>query len=217
MGFPLSNPSLLHVTRPYANVEEYIAAEAWTLDTRSMLLLDEQELAPDTMITIVVTLGDGSRPIKAEARVLGSVGPKDGRPGGLRLRFKRYGAPTKAIIERAMAHVASGVGDPVTAAAPEPSSPEPSVVELSAPNASPAPLEPPAAAPVELAPAPDPNGSFRPVAITPSGSPNAGAGLSSLRARNAAQPETPSNREYLLEKLRQRGQTEDATMRFQRA
>jgi hypothetical protein len=34
--------------------------------------------------------------------------------------------------------------------------------------------------------------------------------------RNAPQPETPSNREYLLEKLRQRGQTEDATMRFQR-
>ncbi len=217
----MSNPVVVHVIRPYANVEEYIAAEAWTLDTRSMLLLGEQELAADTMITVVVTLGDGSRPIKAEARVIGSVGPMDGKPGGLRLRFKRYGAPTKAIIERAMALVASGVGGPgaVAVPLPEPSSPEPSVAELSAPNAAPPPaaVESPATAPPEPLPVPDPNGSFHPVAATPSGFPNAGAALGSLRARNAPQPETPPNREYLLEKLRQRGQTEDATMRFQRA
>ena len=138
---------MLHVTRPYANVEAYIAAEAWTLDTRSMLLIGEPELPADTMITFAVTLGDGSRPIKAEARVTGSVAASDGRPGGLRVRFKRYGAPTKAFIERAMALVASGAGGGQPAAPtgsrPEPSSPEPSVVDLSAPHAAEAPLAPP--------------------------------------------------------------------------
>src|SRR5690349_18258740 len=99
-----------------------------------MLLIDEQELPADTMLTFAVTLGDGSRPIKAEARVIGSVAASDGRPGGLRVRFKRYGAPTKAFIERAMALVASGAGggQPVaqSASQAEPSSPEPSVVDL---------------------------------------------------------------------------------------
>jgi hypothetical protein len=212
----LSNPVVLHVTRPYANVEAYIAAEAWTLDTRSMLLIGEPELPADTMITFAVTLGDGSRPIKAEARVTGSVAASDGRPGGLRVRFKRYGAPTKAFIERAMALVASGAGGgqpaPPTASRPEPSSPDPSVVDLSAPGAAEAPLAPP----VEQA-ASAPSGSFHTVVATASGHPDADSALSSLRGRNAPMPETPSNREYLLEKLRQRNQTEDVTSRFQRA
>src|SRR5688572_6044492 len=93
-------------------MEEYLAAEAWTLDTRSMLLIDEPELPVDTMLTFAITLADGSRPIKAEARVMGTLAPSDGKPGGLRVRFKRYGAPTKAFIERAMALVAAGAGGP---------------------------------------------------------------------------------------------------------
>jgi hypothetical protein len=215
----LSNPVVLHLTRPYANVEEYLAAEAWTLDTRSMLLIDEPELPIDTMLTFAVTLADGSRPIKAEARVAGTVAPSDGKPGGLRVRFKRYGAPTKAFIERAMALVASGAGGPgggtaqslPQASGAEPSSPEPSIAELSAPIAAAAPV-----APVEQPPISAESGGFHPVAVAPSGSPDAPAGLSSLRARSAATPETPPNREVLLEKLRQRGQSDDVTMPFQR-
>lgn len=191
---------MLHIVRPYANVEEYLAAEAWTVDARSMLLVGESGLAPDTAIVFDVTLGDGARPIKAEARVSGPVEPMDGKPGGLRVRFRRYGAPTKAFIERAMTFVASGVdtGPPPPPAGP----PEPSGPGLSAPDASAVAHEPPRE--VVHVPAPASGHSDVPRA------------LASLRGRAVAAPETPPNREYLLEKLRQRGTNEDVTMRYQR-
>jgi hypothetical protein len=186
--------------RPYANVEEYLAAEAWTVDARTMLLVGESGLAPDSAIVFDVTLADGARPIKAEARVSGVVEPMDGKPGGIRVRFRRYGAPTKAFIERAMTFVASGVdtGPPPPPAGP----PEPSGPGLSAPDASAVVHEPP-----------------REVVVVPqpaSGHADVPRALASLRVRAAAPPETPPNREYLLEKLRQRGTNEDVTMRYQR-
>lgn len=199
---------MLHIVRPYANVEEYLAAEAWTLDTRSMLLVGETGLAADTSIVFDVTLGDGARPIKAEARVLGAVEPADGRPGGTRVRFRRYGAPTKAFIERAMMFVATGVdsGPPP----PLPGPPEPSGPGISAPEAS-----------VPLNPAPEAgsnakgSGPLQVVGARADAADNAAA-LGTLRARGAAAPETPANREVLLEKLRQRSAPEDVTVRFQR-
>ena len=193
-------PVVLHIVRPYANVEEYLAAEAWTVDARTMLLVGESGLAPDTAVVFDVTLGDGARPIKAEARVSGVVEPMDGKPGGLRVRFRRYGAPTKAFIERAMAFLASGVD---TGPPPPPADPtEPSGPGLSAPDASAVVHEPPRE--VIQVPAPA------------SGHPNVPHALASLRGRAGTPPETPSNREYLLEKLRQRGTNEDVTMRYQR-
>jgi hypothetical protein len=215
-----TEPVVLHFVRPYANVEDYLAAEAWTLDARSMILVGETGLAPDTAIIFDVTLGNGTRPIKAEARVLGPVEPHDGKPGGVRVRFRRYGAPTKAFIERAMAFVATGVDS----GPPPPGPPEPSSPGLSAPDAS----APHHAAPVaEAAMAP---GNLQPtISYTTSvagsdgvsgagrsGAANATAVLAALRQRGDHMPETPPNREYLLEKLRQRSAPEDVTVRYQR-
>src|SRR5262249_17484970 len=118
----VSSPVVLHITRPYADVEEYLRAEAWSIEERAMLLIDQPPLAKDTAIVFDVTLRDGSRPIKAEAKVTRSVEPEGNRPGGLRVRFKRYGAPTKAFIERAVAFVARGDSVP-PAPMPEPSDP----------------------------------------------------------------------------------------------
>jgi hypothetical protein len=93
---------VIHLTRPYANADEYLSREAWSIDTRSMVLVEQTELPTETDIVFDVTLGDGSKPIRAEARVVGLVAPADGRPGGLRVRFKRYGAATRAFVERAV-------------------------------------------------------------------------------------------------------------------
>lgn len=198
-------PVVLHLTRPYANVEDYLAAEAWTIDARNMLLVDETSLAPDTAIIFDVTLGDGSRPIKAEARVTGVVEPKDGMPGGTRVRFKRYSSPTKAFIERAVTFTKTGIdsGPPPPLAGP----PEPSATFHAAPEASSpqhAPPEPASAAKNPIEP------------VAENGRRDASGVLTTLRTRSATMPETPSNREYLLEKLRQRGVTDDVTVRFQR-
>ena len=195
-----------------------------------MLLIDQPPLPADTAIVFDVKLEDGSRPIKAEARVTGSVQAMDGRPEGLRVRFKRYGAPTKAFIDRAMAFVATGEDS----LPPPPEPDEPSTVLASAPDAAtmspltldalpfagdrrrPEPARAPhtvdVAAPSTLSEA----GSFRPVAVTPSGSPDVPGGLAALRARAATMPETPANREYLLEKLRQRGLNDELTSRYVR-
>lgn len=215
-----TEPVVLHFVRPYANVEDYLAAEAWTLDARSMILVGETGLAPDTAIIFDVTLGNGTRPIKAEARVLGPVEPHDGKPGGVRVRFRRYGAPTKAFIERAMAYVATGVDS----GPPPPGPPEPSSPGLSAPDAS-APLHAAPVAEAAMAPGTLQATISYTTSVTASdgvsgagrsGADNSAAVLAALRRRGDHMPETPANREYLLEKLRQRSAPEDVTVRYQR-
>ena len=221
----MTQPIVLHVARPYASVDEYLAEEGWTLDARSIVLVDQPELPRETIITFDLTLADGSRPIRAEGRVLGMQEPADGRPGGLRVRFKRYGASTKALIERAVQLTQGGSPD----FSPEP----PSAVntselgsgpEGSAPAAAPPPFAPsrsaPASADTPVAPAGAATGGFQPVPVTvpPVSSPNVPAALAALRARPAYGepfPEVP-DREVLLEKLRQRGLNEEATTRFRR-
>lgn len=200
-------PVVIHVSRPYADADAYLTHEAWTIDARSMLLVDQAELPRDTNIVFDVTLGDGSRPIRAEARVLGKLEPARGKPGGLRVRFKRYGASTKAFIDRAVALMAAST--PQSSIPPPP----PLVLELGANSeAIPPSVPPPPALPAQPIP-------FTPVPAVPSPTtPPAERAelLDRLRSRAAAETPAPEQRELFLERLRQRGQSEDATARFQR-
>lgn len=96
------NPVVLQVTRPYATEEEYLEAEAWTIDPRGMLLLEQGPLPEDTQLVFDVVLETGARMIRAEGRVGGHVpGDGDRRPA-LRVRFRRFGSQTKAFIDRAL-------------------------------------------------------------------------------------------------------------------
>lgn len=192
----MSDPIVLHVIRPYANAEEYLRNEAWTMDARTMLLIGEADLPPGTQVTFDVTLGDGSRPIRAEARVLANVEPTGSRPGGVRVRFKRYGASTKTFIDKAVEMADRASMRPAARATPAP--PKPATV--------PPPRDPserPAKAP--------------PPAVVLGGSPDdLQKALGALRARAAGTGDlgAPPERELLLERLRQRGQSEDVTTRF---
>jgi len=98
-----SQPTVLHVVRPYGGEEAYLAAEGWTIEARSMLLLGAAPLPADTAVLFDITLEGGQKPIRAEGRVIGEVPAHGGFPAGLRVRFKRFGAATKAFIERAVA------------------------------------------------------------------------------------------------------------------
>ena len=120
------NPVVVHVVRPYTSEQDYLNAEAWTIDQRSMLLIDAEALPGDTAVLFDIALADGQKPIRAEGRVVGMVRESGGRPGGMRVRFKRFGAATKAFIERAVRAKAVG-GEPErpsTPAAERPSAPE---------------------------------------------------------------------------------------------
>lgn len=186
------NPVVVHVVRPYATEQEYLAAEAWSIDARGMLLIGADTLAPDTAVLFDVALSDGQKPIRAEGRVVQVVAPSSGRPGGLKVRFKRFGAATKAFIERAV-KAQSTSSEPDRPSQPEadrPSAPEaeqPSQVELDRPSmpevrASMTELEAPAALP----------------------SPERDREPSSLRQRVPGPVSAPANREELLQRLRQR-------------
>ncbi|HEX2870971.1 MAG TPA: hypothetical protein VHP33_06945 [Polyangiaceae bacterium] len=191
------NPVVVHVVRPYATEQEYLAAEAWSIDARGMLLIGADTLAPDTAVLFDVALSDGQKPIRAEGRVVQVVAPSSGRPGGLKVRFKRFGAATKAFIERAV-KAQSTSSEPDRPSQPEadrPSAPEaeqPSQVELDRPSmpevrASMTELEAPAALPSP--PSPEREREREP---------------SSLRQRVPGPVSAPANREELLQRLRQR-------------
>ncbi|HYJ10700.1 MAG TPA: hypothetical protein VEX18_16875 [Polyangiaceae bacterium] len=168
------NPIVVHVVRPYASELEYLAAEAWSIDARTMLLIAADELPTDTAVLFDVALRDGHKPIRAEGRVVGMVPPTGDRPGGLKVRFKRFGAATKAFIERAVkareqAPSSSATSSTEAAPPPEPALPSsPEVERLSVP---------------ELVPAQEPSG---------------------VRPRVAGVVVAPKNREELLERLRLR-------------
>jgi hypothetical protein len=187
--------------RPYPSEQEYLNAEAWTIDQRSMLLIDAEALPGDTAVLFDIALADGQKPIRAEGRVVGMVSASSGRPGGMRVRFKRFGAATKAFIERAV-KAKNGNAEPERPTSPEverPSGPEaappsetgdrPSLVEgdrgsMPEVRLSMTELEPAFAAPARSAPANQ----------EPSG----------LRQRVPGPVTAPANREELLQRLRQR-------------
>jgi hypothetical protein len=98
----LSRPIVIHVLRPYANEDEYLAHEALSIDSKSMLLFEQPALPVDSEIVFDVQLGNGQKPIRAEAKVVGYVAATSEQPAGLRVRFKRFGAATKAFIDRAV-------------------------------------------------------------------------------------------------------------------
>lgn len=191
------NPVVVHVVRPYQSELDYLSAEAWTIDARSMLLVDAEPLAPDTAVLFDISLRDGSKPIRAEGRVIGTVAPKEGQPGGLRVRFKRFGAATKAFIERA---VKLKSGEPERASQPEAERPSqtsgerPSLVEVERPSQ----LENERISLPEVRPSMT---ELEAVSLPPPRE------ASSTRHRVPGPVAAPANREELLARLRQRRQT----------
>ena len=202
----MSEPVILRLVRPYSSVEEYLDAEASTILRHGMVLLDVDPLPEDTLVRFVVSLQTGEPLIKAEGRTRAMVPPGGGRPGGLRVRFKRFGATTKAFIDRAVAHHA---GAQAAEAVEEDSSPNAAPVterELSAPNAAPAPLSAPesstATQPEMLAGLERATTGRRETVATANPEPAATASPEHLET--VAQIAEPPNRNALLDELRQR-------------
>lgn len=175
------NPVVVHVVRPYSSEQEYLEAEAWSIDARSMLLIGAESLPADTALLFDVALAGGQKPIRAEGRVVGIVAAAGDRPAGLKVRFKRFGAATKAFIERAVQQKTRGgelASGPVAAERPSQVQPEPdSAVQLRPPEDAPS-------APEQAQPA---------LAQNPSG--NEG------RAKRVT---APPHRDELLARLRER-------------
>ncbi|HEY0468022.1 MAG TPA: hypothetical protein VGC79_27670, partial [Polyangiaceae bacterium] len=158
---------------------EYLAHERFSIEAKSMLLIDQPALPLETAVVFDVTLENGQKPIRAEAKVVGYVEPEGDRPGGVRVRFRRFGAATKAFIDRA-----------VNGTAPAP------VLEAPAPV-------------LEVAPIAEPAPSHTPLPSNEPGESDEASGIHPKTARTAAEAATktilaPANREALLARLRGR-------------
>jgi hypothetical protein len=182
------DPVVVRVNRPYRSVEEYLDAEAGTIDARGMLLIDAPFLPRNTLVRFVVSIATGEQLIRAEGVARDHVAASPSAPGGLRVWFKRFGVATKEIIDRAVATRARG-GWTGSASGPQ------STTDL------------PRVAPNEL--------PSSPTASSPAASPGAarvqsGEPPRALAAR-ATEPLTPpANRSQLLEQLRVRARAMNA-------
>jgi len=191
--FVLSSPIVIHMYRPYASEEEYIEHERFSIEAKSMLLIDQPALPLDTAIVFDVTLENGQKPIRAEAKVVGYVEPEGNRPGGLRVRFRRFGAATKAFIDRAVNGQSATVTAPVSTSALE-------AAPVSAPTIEVVPVSQPTleVAPVATAPAPDATPAHR------CNEPAETDEASGIHKKTTSPVAAPANREALLARLRGR-------------
>jgi hypothetical protein len=98
----VTDPVVLRVHRPYANEDDYLEAEAWTIDDKAVMLIDQPALPKDTVVRFEIVLDDGTRPIRAEGKAHKVVAADGNRPGGLRVRFRRFDAATKRFIDRVL-------------------------------------------------------------------------------------------------------------------
>src|SRR5262245_52146129 len=96
--------------RPYESVEDYIQAEGWTISLKRMILLDQPRLDRETIVRFELSLQNGEKLIRAEARVVGYQAPTPDKPGGPKVRFKRFGGTTKAFIQEVVAEHGPGPG-----------------------------------------------------------------------------------------------------------
>jgi hypothetical protein len=205
----VNDPIVLRITRPYGTETEFLAAEAWTLDAKGAVLIDQPPLEPGTLVRFDIVLANGERLVRAEGRVVKAVSLTALRPGGLRVRFTRFGGNTKTLIDRVM--LLKGQSSAAARSAPDASRP------TAAPLAA---TEPPS--PFASLPAPEPTSELRSsirVATAESGfreEPGSAVGLlgastgpseqlqRALRDRPLRDIVAPDNRDELLARLRAR-------------
>jgi hypothetical protein len=208
------SPVVLHVTRPYSTEGEYLAAEAWTIEPRSVTLIGQRELENDTLVMFDVSLASGEKMIRAEGRVVGFTAATADDPSYLKVRFRRYGSQTKQFIERALAAREEQLARAALRASTLPprngdAPTRPSLAPLAPPPAANQPEESPQTPELQRSIFPPP----------PAAEPD--AGVTELRARALVEPSgirrrliskipAPPNREELLERLRVRARTLDA-------
>lgn len=171
-------PVVLHVVRPYSTEDEFLAAEAWTIEARGMLLIGQREVELERAVVFDVSLTNGTKIIRAEGKAVGFQPASEEHPGGLRIRFRRFGAQTKAFIDRAVSAREQTLAASLSSRPPAPAAAEPAAAPL----------------PAVAEPVPSPFGDAKAEPLERSG----------VHRRPASPVATPANRDELLSRLRQR-------------
>lgn len=94
---------VIRTVRPYPNEEAFLQEEGWTLSRKSIVLLDQPEHPEGTVVRFEVKLESGQRLMRAEGSVIRFRAGDGEFPSQLELKFRRFDAATKALIESAEA------------------------------------------------------------------------------------------------------------------
>lgn len=204
----MSGPFTLRIARPYASREDYLQGDYWTVERSEMLLLDVEGVAQGAQVTFEIILENKEIVVRGEGRALDLVPPRDGRPGGVRVRFKQLDAESKATLRRALEIQKKKATERQAAAAaavesPTPAEPDPAKVE---PKETPVATQEQPATP-EAAPAPEVASPAPAEAAAEAAAPIAAEPLREEPSgvhRIGDPVRAPENREALLERLRER-------------
>jgi hypothetical protein len=93
----------LRVVRPYTTEEEFLDAEAYTLNSRSVLLIDISPYPEGETVRVELTLRTGKPLILAEGAVVKHLAKSTTRPAGLVVRFRRMSGASSEFLKRAVA------------------------------------------------------------------------------------------------------------------
>jgi hypothetical protein len=201
-GASMSHSGALRITRPYPSLDAYLEGDAWTVERSDMLLIGIDGIAPGTPIEFEIVLSSGDTVVKGEGRAVETVPARGGRPGGLKVRFKKLEGSSKATLKRALEMQKRGPRIEETKSAPE-AAPAPAPVDevKSAPAAAPAPAPmvnaAPPATPGDETPRSEPRKAKTETSRTT-------AEPSGVRHRAVGPVAAPTNRDELLARLRGR-------------
>lgn len=188
----MSGPFTLRIVRPYASRDEFLQSDCWTVERTEMLLVGVEGVSQGAHVNFEIVLENREVVVRGEGRALELIEPREGRPGGVRIRFKQLDSASKSTLRKALEIQKRQVAEkatppPIAEPAPVVPGPETAPVaaapETQSPTASartPLPLEEPAVA------QPEPERE------------------SGVHHRVAGRIPTPENREALLDRLRER-------------
>lgn len=94
---------ILRAVRPYSTEEDFLAAEAWSVAARSVLLVDVGPQAEGAVVRIELVLQSGDALIVAEGTVVKHLVATESRPAGLVVKYRRMSADSSEFIKRAIA------------------------------------------------------------------------------------------------------------------
>ena len=121
------DPVSIRVARPYANEEDFLDAEAWSVTARSVLLIGVEALPEGTALRFELRLASGAALIVAEGVAVKHLAAA-ARPAGLVVRYKRMSAASSEFVKRAVARTgrdrlaSEPEASPPPAPAPDPQS-----------------------------------------------------------------------------------------------
>jgi hypothetical protein len=111
----MSELSVVHAVRPYANEPDWLREEGWTIGRKSVYLIGIPPQPEGTRVRCELALKNGKQLLVAEGVVIKYAVDNGERPPGLVVRYRRLSTASSQFIDRVLnARDASELSSPST-------------------------------------------------------------------------------------------------------